>query len=215
MSDKQLFIILSLLMIFGSSYGVSSALSQTIAANSSVSRNSNILKAELNKNIGGIWRINYDESDNPLEKIQRTIEQKGSLEPESGEEKGSLPTVSISLFPPEMLSLEIGEGTLINEELKGITQTRLVYTDGVKRSVNLGAGANIAVTAAFTGNELKIETVSPRGNKMTETYALSASGDKLRVALQIDSPDDKELIVLNRVYNRVVENPFADNGEIQ
>lgn len=215
MLDKQLFIILSLLMIFGSSYGVSSALSQTIAANSSGSRNSNILKTELNKNIGGIWQINYDESDNPFDKIQKTIEQKGSLEPANGEETKSLPTVSISLFPPEMLALEIGEGTLINEELKGITQTRLVYTDGVKRGVNLGAGANIFVTAAFKGSELKIETVSPRGNKMTETYALSPNGDKLRVFVQIDSPDDKEIIALKRVYNRVVENPFAGDGELQ
>lgn len=215
MLDKQLFVILSLLVIFSSSYGVSSAFSQAISANSSVSRNSNLLKAELNKNIGGIWQINYDESDNPLEKIQKTIEQKGSIEPETSEQTESLPTVSISLFPPEMLSLQIGEGTIINEELKGITQTRLVYTDGIRRSVNLGAGANIAVTAAFKGNELKIETVSPRGNKMTEIYALNPNGDKLRVALQISSPNEKEIITLNRVYNRIVENPFAGDGEVQ
>lgn len=50
---------------------------------------------------------------------------------------------------------------------------------------------------------------------MTEIYALNPNGDKLRVALQISSPNEKEIITLNRVYNRIVENPFAGDGEVQ
>ena len=62
--------------------------------------------------------------------------------------------------------------------------------------------AEVAVNALAKRNEITIETLSPRGNKMIETFELSDDSIKLKVTIRISDSNFKELLTLQRVYDR-------------
>ena len=171
------------------------------------------------RTISGAWRINYAESDNPLLKtqsiLQSKLEQNQSEKPVKEE---TAPALSISLVAPETLILagEDEKSVTINEGYNEILFTRTVLTDAKARIGELADGTRFLLTAAQEKGSLKVETVSPRGNKMTEIYQLSGDAKKLTVTVRVETPEAKELMTLKRVYDRTVLDVFsADSEQIQ
>lgn len=166
--------------------------------------------------ITGAWRINYAESDNPLLKMQALLQNK--LDQNSAEKtvkEETAPTLSISLVAPETLILagEDEKSMTINEGYNELIFTRTVLTDAKAHVGELSDGTRFLLTAAQEKDSLKVETVSPRGNKMTETYRLSGDGKKLTVIVRVETPESKELITLRRVYDRTILDVFSTDAE--
>lgn len=166
--------------------------------------------------ITGAWRINYAESDNPLLKIQPMLKSKLDQDPsEKASEKEALPAMSVSLVAPETIILagEDESSITLNEGFNEIVFTRMIATDGKARIGEFADGARFLLTAVQKKDLIEIETVSPRGNKMIETYRLSADGKKLTVLIRVETPGAKELITLKRVYDRTILDVFSPDAE--
>lgn len=169
--------------------------------------------------ITGAWRINYAESDNPLLKMQAILQSKlerNGSEKTAKEETSS--TLSLSLAAPETLILagDDEKSITINEGYNELVFTRTILTDAKARIGELSDGTRFLLTAEQAKDSLKIATVSPRGNKMIESYKLSGDGKKLSVTVRVETPESKELITLRRVYDRTILDVFSsDSGQIQ
>lgn len=166
--------------------------------------------------ITGAWRINYAESDNPLLKMQSILQSRlEQNSPEKTSKEETLPSISISLVAPETLILA-GDGErsmTISEGYNEIVFTRTVFTDAKARMGELSDGTRFLLTAAQAKDFLNLETVSPRGNKMIETYRLSADAKKLTITIRVETPEGKELITLKRVYDRTIPDVFSPESE--
>ncbi len=168
--------------------------------------------------ITGEWRINYAESDNPISKMQSLLQNKTaqfSNEKNTDAENNALPTMSVSLALPETLSLagDDSQSITINEGFSRVVFTRTLATDGKLRVGELQNGANFFIAATQTNNSLKIEIVSPRGNKMTENYALENEGKKLLVTVRFETAQGSEMMTLRRVYDRAILDVSLDGAE--
>ncbi|MEZ5427373.1 MAG: hypothetical protein R2747_13970 [Pyrinomonadaceae bacterium] len=173
-------------------------------------------KLTLQKGLTGAWKIDPVESEDVLRKIQILADRKENDRIEEGDR--SRPSLSVSLLPPESLVLaaEDDHRMTINENYSDFVLTRTVATDGVQRYERIGPDVDISVTAAQRKDLLSVETVSPRGNKMIENYALSPTGDKLIVNLRFEDSAGRELLTLVRVYDRAALDVFpTGGGEIQ
>lgn len=169
--------------------------------------------------ITGAWRINYAESENPLLKMQAILQNKFEQNQNGNAAKEeTLPTLSVSLVAPETLILagDDEKSITVNEGFSEIVFTRTILTDGKSRIGELSDGSRFLLAATQEKKSLKIETVSPRGNKMIEIYAVSNEGKKLVVTVRVETPEAKELITLRRVYDRTILDIFpAEKEEIQ
>jgi len=164
----------------------------------------------------GAWRINYAESDNPLLKMQAMLQNRLDQNPsEKTAKEETMPSLSISLVAPETLILagEDEKSMTINEGYNELVFTRTVLTDAKARIGELSDGTRFLLTAAQEKDSLKVETVSPRGNKMIENYRLSGDGKKLTVTVRVETPESKELIILRRVYDRTILDVFSSESE--
>ena len=134
----------------------------------------------------------------------------------SAAETNVLPAMSVSILPPDVIVLaDDGDekSITINENFNEIVYTRTVSTDGVKRFGEIQNGAVFTVAAARENDALTIETESPRGNRMIETYALAADGKKLTVALRFENEQAREIFTLRRVYDRILPDVFPNTTE--
>ena len=172
---------------------------------------------------GGAWRLNGNESDDVIKKMRERLaglDNASALRmKETSAEQTESPSLSISLFPPETLSVATGGGEItINEGFSNVVLTRTVRADGNVQIYELRPGVNFAVTALRKNDKLVIETVSPRGNRMIETYELPApsAGAKLSVTVRIEDASAKEMLTLHRVYDRSATDIFSGEGaEVQ
>ena len=184
------------------------------AAQTPVEKSSGVLTGSK---ITGAWRVNYAESDNPILKMQTFLQSKIASSPNkknADAQNDALPTMSISLVPPETLILAGDETSItINEGFSEIVFTRTFMTDGKTRSGEFLGGTFFSITAMQDSDFLKLETVSPRGNKMLETYAISADGKKLMVTVRFETAGAKEILTLRRVYDRAIPDIFPDGAE--
>lgn len=175
--------------------------------------NAKTLSGILNETeIFGAWQLNSAESDNPLEKMQTMLEGRMN-QPENekpADKTNDSPTVSVSLFPPQTLVIakDIEKIITINEGFDEIVFTKNFAADGVMRTAEIQNGVNVSITAEQTGDSLKIETVSPRKNRMIETYALAVEGRKLIVTVRFEDAAAKEIITFRRVYDRIAAEIF-------
>lgn len=167
--------------------------------------------------ITGAWRINYAESDNPLSKMQALLQNKLSQsqnEKNISAKEEILPAMSVSLFPPGTLILAGDEKSItVNEAFSEVVFTRTVLTDGKLHTGELRNGSNFSLTASKKSDFLKIETVSPRGNKMIETFELSNGGKRLIEILRFEDNASKEIITLRRVYDRKILDLLSPGAE--
>lgn len=166
--------------------------------------------------ITGAWRVNYAESDDPILKMRRFLQNK--LASSAGEKNGDAKDdarTSVSLVPPETLVLagDDDQSITINENFGEILFTRTFSTDGKMRGGELPDGTIFSAAATQNDNSLKVEIVSPRGNKMSETYALFGDGKKLIVTVRFETAQTKELLTLRRVYDRAIPDVSADGAE--
>ena len=97
----------------------------------------------------------------------------------------------------------------INEFYPDIVSTRTFITDGVTH-ISQANNADIAVSATREKNKLSIETLSPRGNQMIETFELSADGSKLKIIIRITDSNFQELLTLHRTDDRAILDDLLD-----
>ena len=172
----------------------------------------NLLNQLAGNSIEGVWRLNAEESDDVIRKIQTLLPKLiSSSNAMTGTNQEEIPTVSISLFPPEELVLVKGKNVFtINETFQSIILTRTLATDGVNRIYQAGSGVNISAKAKTDGNILSMETTSPRGNLMSETFELLANGDKLKVTIKIVDSIFQEILSLEHIYDRAILDDLLD-----
>lgn len=174
--------------------------------------NAKTLSGILNETeITGAWQINSAKSDDPLEKMRTMPEGRMPLANEkTTNETNNLPTVSVSLVPPQTLVIAKGDekNITINEGYNEIVFTKTFAADGVMRTAEIQSGANLSMTAELIADSLKIETVSPRKNRMLESYTLADQGKKLIVTVRFEDSAAKEIITFRRVYDRIVSELF-------
>lgn len=180
--------------------------------------NAKLLAIISENNITGVWHLNYEESDNTITKLESLIKKTTPSNLDNNETKSetsNIPTVSVSLNPPESLVL-YGDGNktiTINEGFANVVVTRTIATDGTMKPYEVEMGVTSFVTATQTNELLKIEMVSPRGNKMQEIYSTVDAGKKLVVTLRFEDINSKEIFLLRRVYDRTLIDPFIIGSE--
>ena len=170
----------------------------------------NLLKQLAGNSIEGVWKINVEESDDIARKIQTLIQKSFAFSDKALSTKQTeIPGISISIFPPERLVLAGGENEMtINEFYPDAISTRTFIIDGLTHIYQAKNEFNIAVIATEKEKKLLIETLSPRGNRMVETYELFADGNKLKVSIQVFDSNYKEFLTLQRIYDRAILDDF-------
>lgn len=189
-----------------------SVFSINTAAQTFENKPNDLLDQLTGNSVEGVWDLNINESDDLIKKIQTLIQKTFALS-EKGEsaEQTKIPGVSISIFPPERLVLAGGENEMtINEFYPDVISTRTMKTEGQTQMYQAENNFYITVRARKEENKLLIETLSPRGNRMKETFEFFADGSKLKVSIQIFDLNFKELLTLQRIYDRAILDDFSD-----
>ncbi len=201
MTIKNLFVFLSCAAIFMFTFSASLAVAQMFAEEKPAQSDS-----FFPTGIAGAWHFNVAESDDVLTKIGELLKSRDAapIDEKSDAKQSEQPAVSISIFAPDALILSDGDADqiTINEIFKSLIETRTVSVDGALREYEIYPGAKLAITATGKTDGLTIETVSPRGNKMTETFRLASGGAKLIVVVRVERPGTREVLNLRRVYER-------------
>ncbi len=202
MTTKNLFALLSCAAIFIFTFSASLAVAQIFDTEKTAQSDS-----FFPTGISGAWHFNVAESDDVLTEIGELLKDRNAapIDEKSDAKQSEQPAVSISIFAPDVLILSNGDADeiTINEIYRSVIETRTVSVDGILRDYEIVPGAKLAITATGKTGGLTIETVSPRGNKRTETFRLALGGAKLIVVVRIEHPGTSEVLNLRRVYNRV------------
>lgn len=143
---------------------------------------------------------------NPL---KLTEEQKGiigtwQLKKAVSEKKSFIPTV----FTPESLILATDKDfdeITINEGFKEFIQTNTLPTNGKAITKNIFQVGKVTSKAFWQGKSLIVEIVRENGDKISESFELSANRKQLLVTIQIAQKDSAKALKSRRVYNRVAE----------
>lgn len=188
-----------------------SVFSINIAAQTLEGKQNDLMNQLLGDSVEGVWNLNIYESDDPVRKIQSLIQRAlASPEREESAEQTVIPRVSISIFPPERLVVERGGNEMtINEFYPNEISTRTMKTDGQTHMYPAGNNFYIAVNVSREGQKMLVETHSPSGNQMVETFELSADGSKLKVTVQISDSNVRELLSLQRIYDRPISDDLS------
>lgn len=201
MTTKNLFALLSCAAIFIFTFSASIAVAQIFDREKPAQSDS-----VFPTRIAGAWRFNVAESDDVLTKIGELLKDRDTMSPDekNDSKQSEKPALLISLFAPDALILANGDASemTINEFFKTVIETRTVSVDGALREYEIYPRANIAVTATQITDGFTVETVSPRGNRMTETFRLASGGSKLIVAVRVERLRTHEVLNLHRVYDR-------------
>ena len=201
MTTKNLFAVLICTAIFISTFSASVAVAQMFAEEKPAQSDS-----FFPTGIAGAWHFNVAESDDVLTKIGELVKGRDAapIDEKSDAKQSEQPAISISIFAPDALILSNGDADemTINEIFKSVIETRTVSIDGALREYEIVPGAKLAITATGKTDGFTVETISPRGNKMTETFWLASGGEKMIVVVRIEHPGTSEVLNLRRVYNR-------------
>lgn len=157
--------------------------------------NANSIKlSEEQKGIIGTWQIKNNISDNKKEA-----------------------TIPAS-FSPEILILAAETGLdeiTINEGFKEFIQTNTLPTNGKSISKNIFQIGKVTSKAFWQGKILVVEIVTEKGDKITESFELSANKNQLFVTVQLKQKETAKVQKVKRVYNRlpeIMENNTAQIG---
>lgn len=161
--------------------------------------------------IMGVWYLNAAKSDDMARKIDELMARKSKVALSSGSE--DLPSLSIYLTHPEQIMLAAGDNgeVTINELFNTVIQTRTFVADGQGRMYDIPGGSSAMVTGKLTDASLTTMTISPRGNRMVETYELSPKDHQLHVSITIADASSIPLLTLNRVFDRAPLDAGADD----
>lgn len=188
-----------------------SLISFEISAQTSEMNSENLSDQFAGISVEGVWNLNIVESDDPIRIVENLIKKSFSNAGKTGlAEKSEKPGISISIFPPERLVLADGGNEMtINEFYTDVVLTRTFITDGQTHIYHV-SDADIAVNAIREMKKLSITTLSPRGNRMIETFDLSADGSKLKVTVRILDSNFQESLILHRIYDRAILDDFSN-----
>lgn len=151
--------------------------------------NANPIKlTEAQKGIIGTWQFKKTVSDSKIKQVKESF----------------IPAV----FAPESLVLaaenEVDEIT-INEGFKEFIQTQTLPTNGTIVSKNIFQLGKVSTKATWQGKTLVIETLTEKGDKITELFELSANKKQLSVTVQLAQKGSAKTLKVRRVYSRVAE----------
>lgn len=201
MATKKLFVFLSYATVFCFTFFASISVAQIFDKEKTAQSD-----LFFPTGIAGAWHYNAAESDEVLTVIGKLSKERdaAAIDEKSDRKQSDQPVLSISLFAPDALILSNGDADemTINEIFKTVIETRTVSVDGILREYEIVPGAKLAITATGKTDGFTVETISPRGNKMTETFLLAPGGAKLIVVVRIEHPRTNEVLNLRRVYNR-------------
>lgn len=171
-----------------------------------------LMSLTAGNSVEGFWQLNIDESDDPKRIIQTLIQKSNKFsDKDILEEQNEPPGISISILPPERLVLAGGEDEFtINEFYPDHIFTRTFPTDGLPHIYQSNNGGGMVVNASGEKSKLSIDTLSPRGNNMTETFELSADASKLKITIQISDSNLQELLTLQRIYDRAISDDLSE-----
>lgn len=153
--------------------------------------------------------------------INLTEDQKGiigtwQIKKSSAEDKKRI--IIPASFSPETLTLaaanDFSEVT-INEGFKEFVQTNTLPTDGTVISRNIFKIGKVLSKAFWQGKTLIVEIQTENGDKITESFELSANKKQLIVTVQLNQKESAKLQKVKRVYNRLpetIENNTAQIG---
>lgn len=141
--------------------------------------------------------------------VKITEEQKGiigtwQLKKISGEKSSFIPAV----FSPESLILAADNSfdeITINEGFKEFIQTQTLPTDGTTVAKNIFQLGKVSSKAFWKDKTLVVETVTEKGDKITESFELSANKKQLFVTVQLAKKGSAKTLKVRRVFNRVAE----------
>lgn len=163
--------------------------------------------------IVGKWKFNQKESDNPQKKFEHAREDEdrnyGSQHEHSGgwhhgdHEGGGKGNHMFD--PPASLDITFSDPEFKVTDDKGAT--RSYFTDGRKSQQQINENRTITYTSKWENDSLIVESQSPSGGNMTQTYYLSPDRKRLYVKLQTQSMMSNQPITIVRVYDSITEQP--------
>lgn len=120
-------------------------------------------------------------------------------------------------FSPETLTLaaenDFSEVT-INEGFKEFVQTNTLPTDGTVISKNIFKVGKVLSKASWQGNNLIVEIQTENGDKITESFELSANKKQLFVTIHLAKKNTKSVSKIRRVYNRIADIDEENTAQI-
>ncbi|NJM53180.1 MAG: hypothetical protein HC846_07185 [Blastocatellia bacterium] len=156
-----------------------------------------IILTEGQKEIVGTWQLKKTVSDSKTKQVKESF----------------IPAV----FAPESLVLaaenEVDEIT-INEGFKEFIQTQTLPTDGKIVTKNIFQIGKVSTKAIWQGKTLVVETLTEKGDKITESFELSANKKQLFVTLQLAQKGSAKTLKVRRIYSRVAEINEGNTAQI-
>lgn len=152
--------------------------------------------------------------------INLTEKQKGIIGTWQIKKSGSEAKKGIILssnFSPETLTLaaenDFSEIT-INEGFKEFVQTNTLPTDGTLISKNIFKVGKVLSKASWQGKNLIVEIQTENGDKITETFELSANKKQLFVTIQLAKKNSKSVYKIRSIYNRIADDDENNTAQI-
>jgi hypothetical protein len=87
-----------------------------------------------------------------------------------------------------------------------VVLTRTIHTDGRHSEQRLGLSNDGESQARWNKKQFIVETKTKRGPKLTETYEVSASGERLYVLVKVENAGWTRPLFISRVYDRESKN---------
>jgi hypothetical protein len=163
-------------------------------------------------NLAGTWKLNKDQSDDPRQKMQASLNQQGGgggggmgggrrRGGQGGQGGGMLQEYSqLTITQTDSKTQVIGDsGRILALDSSAANSANSPSSTGSNSS---DADANSAPLAQWQGSQL-IATEQTRRGTTTRTYELSPDGKQLYVTTQIDSPRFSQPVTIRFVYDPV------------
>jgi hypothetical protein len=87
-----------------------------------------------------------------------------------------------------------------------VVLTRTIYIDGRHSEQRFGSGVDGESQARWNKKQFIVETKTKRGPKLTETYEVSPSGQRLYVLVKVENAGWTRPLFISRVYDRESKN---------
>jgi hypothetical protein len=173
-----------------------------------------VAESSPNDCLQGVWQFDTDDSDNPeklLKKLQRKQRRQEEVlrngRPMYDSEKEDL---SLSNIIPGFVFLTDDINLVVTSDKVDVFQQHLNRSLSLQAShslslVNLNNNSN-SMVAGWENGVLVVETSSPNGAHVTETFTLKQD-DVLHVMMTVTHPFEKAKTVIEKVYRRKGKSP--------
>jgi hypothetical protein len=154
--------------------------------------------SQSGSDFNGVWKLNVNESDDTREKIEQAIGKNGGRF--GGMRQKRISEALENVQAPETLEIN-QQGSRFTITRSG-GRARTFNADGSSQKIQTRNGKAVEISATQRAGQLAIELrPEGKGGRISETYALSANGRKLRVTIQVEGQRLNEPIVIRRVYD--------------